>query len=144
MGPQLVVCSRITATDFKCDEPWACISISNSVGDWPDIDDDCRVDILQLVFVDVVFSVSQDFDYSVFSERTALEILDFVEELWWEIEVLMIHCDAGISRSSAVAAAISKLYLDDDSEFYDEDLYDPNPLVYDILLRVGRMRQNQD
>ena len=51
----------------------------------------------------------------------------------------MVHCFAGISRSAAVAAAISKLKGLDDSQFLDEP-FEPNVRVYRTLLDVASGR----
>jgi len=44
------------------------------------------------------------------------------------------QCDAGISRSSAVAAAISNFFTGDDGEFVKGSRYYPNEIVYSKVL----------
>ena len=51
----------------------------------------------------------------------------------------MIHCEAGISRSAAVAAAIAKLKGLDEAQFFDEP-FEPNGLVYRTILEVASGR----
>lgn len=70
-------------------------------------------------------------------------VLDFVTHYWDRIDTLLVHCDAGISRSSAVAAAISRLKFRDEGEFLDEP-FDPNPLVYRILREVATGRADYE
>lgn len=43
---------------------------------------------------------------------------------------IIVHCDAGISRSGGVAAAIAKWMLNDDSEFSYSGQYRPNMWCY--------------
>ena len=43
---------------------------------------------------------------------------------------IIVHCDAGISRSGGVAAAISKWMLNDDNEFFYSGQYRPNMWCY--------------
>ena len=43
---------------------------------------------------------------------------------------IIVHCDAGISRSAGVAAAISKHFTGDDSEFFCSGQYRPNMWCY--------------
>ena len=43
---------------------------------------------------------------------------------------IIVHCDAGISRSGGVAAAIAKWMLNDDSEFFYSGQYRPNMWCY--------------
>lgn len=52
---------------------------------------------------------------------------------------LMVHCDAGISRSSAVAAAIARLKWNDEGEFL-ESPFAPNPRVYRTIREVATGR----
>jgi predicted protein tyrosine phosphatase len=51
-----------------------------------------------------------------------------------EFENFIVHCDAGHSRSPAVAAAISKAFGEDDSMYFKR--YRPNMRVYRNLLDV--------
>jgi len=50
------------------------------------------------------------------------------------IEVVYINCVAGISRSAGVGAALSKIYNNDDSYFFNR--YLPNMLVYRTILNT--------
>ena len=43
---------------------------------------------------------------------------------------IIVHCDAGISRSAGVAAAILKYLTDDDSAIFDSHRYHPNMWCY--------------
>jgi hypothetical protein len=54
-----------------------------------------------------------------------------VNKVWDKIDLLMVHCLAGISRSAAVAAAIAKVKYNDDSLYFTR--YKPNISVYSIL-----------
>lgn len=51
-----------------------------------------------------------------------------------DIPCLIVHCDAGISRSSGVAAAIMKAKTGDDSPIFDSGRYQPNMLCYRRVL----------
>ena len=62
------------------------------------------------------------------------EILDFVAGVWDRAEAFLIHCDVGLSRSPAVAAALSRIYYGDDGPWFELDF--PNQLVYDVLVEM--------
>lgn len=47
---------------------------------------------------------------------------------------VIVHCDAGISRSSGVAAAILKAYTGDDSQIFNSPRYRPNMRCYRVVL----------
>jgi predicted protein tyrosine phosphatase len=66
--------------------------------------------------------------------RQARQVWDFVLRWKGEVRAIVVHCEAGMSRSPAVAAAICKGLGEDDSRFWRE--YQPNQFVYDLLLRT--------
>jgi predicted protein tyrosine phosphatase len=47
---------------------------------------------------------------------------------------IIVHCDAGISRSAGIAAALMKFYNGDDSMIFDSPRYRPNMLCYRLML----------
>lgn len=47
---------------------------------------------------------------------------------------VIVHCDAGISRSSGVAAAILKAKTGDDSQIFNSPKFRPNMRCYRIVL----------
>ena len=130
----IVVQSFGGARDFKSDVPWACISIVSEEGTWPVISAANRVALLQLAFADAIYPTDA---LVLFEEDHAHRILDFVKTVWDRIDLLMVHCEAGISRSPAIAAAVSRIYYGDDAPFVLSHLYEPNPLVYRTMLEVA-------
>ena len=62
------------------------------------------------------------------SDEDARKVALFVTE--YMTDRIIVHCDAGISRSGGVAAAISKSLLHDDSEFFYSGQYRPNMWCY--------------
>lgn len=68
------------------------------------------------------------------SDEDAKTVVDFVER--YKDKRILVHCDAGISRSSAVAAAILKHYTGDDSMIFDSRWYNPNRWVYRKVLEA--------
>ena len=49
---------------------------------------------------------------------------------------IIVHCDAGISRSAGVAAGILKAIIGDDSQIYDNPTYYPNSHCYRTTLNA--------
>lgn len=90
----------------------------------------------------------------LFDVKTAQRIKDFItQKLWLHMGrssdsdnselVVVVHCEAGISRSSGVAAALSKHYLGDDSIFFgNASRYLPNRLAYSVLLNALNGMEN--
>ena len=134
LNKKLLVLPRSAAQDFTYDKPWACISIGTEPGDWPKINMCQRIDILQIAFADLS---KPEKDMILFNEKHAKQIWDFVDKVWDKIDVLMVHCMAGVCRSPAVAAAIAKVKYGDDFMYFD--LYLPNSLVYTTMLKQCAM-----
>jgi len=72
--------------------------------------------------------------YKPMTDEQAKQIIDFVEAHRKEIEVIVVHCEAGISRSAGVAAALSKIIEGKDDFFFKK--YIPNTLVYSKILKA--------
>ena len=68
----------------------------------------------------------------------AAELLDFVAAIWDHIGVLLIPCEAGMSRSPGVAAGLSRIYYGDDEPWSEYDF--PNSLVYRRMVDQHRQR----
>ncbi len=91
----------------------------------------CR-GILRLSFPDVDAASDRFPEAELFSPEHARRIWDFVLQ-HPDVERIVLHCDAGISRSAAVAAAIGRVLNGDDTEFFSGK-YQPNMRVYRLLL----------
>ena len=66
--------------------------------------------------------------------RDAKKIVDFVSR--YKDKIIIVHCDAGQSRSAGVAAALSKYYNNDDSEYFDNPRFTPNMWCYNLMLNA--------
>jgi predicted protein tyrosine phosphatase len=139
MPKQIRVESAVRAFRFTSQAPWACISIASQTDYWPEISAANRLGLLQIAFMDATSSDTADSD-EVFSEQHAHQVLDFVKQHWPRLELLLVHCEIGRCRGSAVAAAISRLYLGHDEQFFLPGLYQPNPLVYRTLIATASKR----
>jgi predicted protein tyrosine phosphatase len=73
------------------------------------------------------------------TEAHANAIWDFVDEHCSEVQTLIVHCNAGHSRSPAVAAAICKVLGGKDRRFFRGK--EPNMHVYGLMVRVGKARK---
>jgi predicted protein tyrosine phosphatase len=94
--------------------------------------------ILNLTFHDVdSLKIANDYKLSAFTPEMAKEILNWTKALIKaEIELIIVQCNAGISRSSGVAAALSLIINGDDSWIFDDKRYLPNRLVYRTILQI--------
>lgn len=128
---KIVVLSRSLAKEFQYDKQWACISIADAHLDQehPAISMKNRKGLLTLRFDDIEFVRPGK---KQIDSKQAEQIFDFVQEMWDDVELLMIHCNAGISRSSAIAKVISEFRQPDVTHIFDQ-LYQPNPIVQEVV-----------
>ncbi len=84
--------------------------------------------VLRLAFDD---AVETSFWQNLISAEQAAYIRDFVLRYRDEIDILIVHCTGGVSRSSAVAAGIVAGLGEDDSSIWNCSRYRPNPRVYE-------------
>lgn len=78
------------------------------------------------------------------TDQDAIKIKDFIEKINKEnnIDLLIIHCHAGISRSAAVAAAISKIFNGTDTQYFYSNKFNPNMFVYNKILKAFGYENN--
>lgn len=85
---------------------------------------------LDLRFHDIQTAVDEKL--TSFDASMADEILEFVNENINLADAIVVNCQAGISRSVAVASALSKILNHTDDQIFSHGL--PNMLVYTTIL----------
>lgn len=133
---RIKVMGCVAAEDFECNVPWACISIATTEDDFVQISRKNRRGLLQIAFADMTQPLP---GLILFDGDHAHDILDFVTLQWPRIKLLMVHCEQGLSRSPAVAAAIARLKTGRYRRFF-QDPYLPNGFVYRRLLETAAGR----
>lgn len=135
---KILILPRSAAKEFTYDKPWACISIADDPSELPKINAVQRKNLLLLTFLDRDIDRNDGLNY--FKETHANEIIKFVNDVWDGIDLLMIHCYAGVSRSPAVGNAISDEYQPRYSEWFNR-LFNPNELVYQRIKATQKERK---
>lgn len=130
------------ARQFTYSKPWAAISIASWAPEFPVLSGLNRIALLQLTFEDLDAIPGPEFAKkfpskanNIFKEEHADKILDFICDYWTQIDLLMIHCYAGASRSPAIGKAISDCLQPKWSPYFDR-IFQPNKLVYDTIKDV--------
>lgn len=95
--------------------------------DWDDQDELYRDDPQ---YADLIKTIK------VIDEEQAEDIVCFVDSWVAKVDFILVHCEAGISRSAGTAAAILKAYDGDDSSIFDSKFFYPNRLVYRKVLNA--------
>jgi predicted protein tyrosine phosphatase len=130
-----LVLSRAEMSKFSGEKPYLVISVTDSEKVAADIPESVFLRaILRLKFDDVgkpdKFSIgSKDVPMN---EEHAEKIIKFVEKHLSEISLITCHCEQGISRSAAIAAALSKALQPQDR--FPTENYWINSWVYDLVI----------
>ncbi len=129
---QFEVRSLSTAMDFNpYVKPHAMISVIPAMGSFPLLKNTHTQGVLFTPFED---------DESSFTQEHADQIIDFVTAQRSNgVSLFLVNCLAGVSRSAAVCAALSKFYKDDDAKYFRTKR--PNMHVYRTLLNRLRVRK---
>jgi len=91
-----------------------------------------RLAILDLEFSDLDEHLPSESFYILFTKEDAKKILNFYNKYKDKIEIVVCQCEAGISRSAGVAAALSKIYNEEDEIYFKRFI--PNKRVYRTIL----------
>lgn len=89
------------------------------------------LDILELHFNDIERPYK---DYQIPQKEDFKNLKPFIDKYKSLVDEIVVHCHAGISRSSATASAICRYLNVDDSFIWDSFLYSPNKLVFKLAL----------
>lgn len=79
-----------------------------------------------------------DDNYNDFTIKHAKQIKKFIKKVK-DFDNLYIVCDYGISRSSGICAALSKVLYNDDFDIWNDPRYTPNVYIYKTLLKAFKI-----
>jgi len=136
---EFLVLSRLEIGDFSTDKKHIIISImdpNDSEGPAKIPENKNNIGILTLAFHDLDGKAfpQPPTEYILFDSKMAKQIIDFVNNfILWDLELIVCQCEAGISRSAGVAAALAKCINGNDKYFFEH--YIPNSLVYSLILK---------
>lgn len=116
---QSVIISISTPVEEYHDEPFMSTIIGNGVYEI------CRVE-----FFDV------DNHYPISFGKMSMEHAELITDIVARNldKKIIVHCDAGQSRSAGIAAALAKYYNGDDEEFFNNSHMVPNMWCYNLIL----------
>ena len=86
-------------------------------------------DVLRLQFQDV-----DDPAPEAITNDDARKIALFALKWYDKVDIIIVHCEAGQSRSAGAAAAILKYFTGKDDAIFDDCRYTPNRTVYRKVL----------
>jgi predicted protein tyrosine phosphatase len=120
----VIALSREEAQRFHSTDPYVVISLTDALADQPHIPPYPELrDRLALHFDDVYPEQCVDVNgRRIFTEMTADDarrIAEFVQRWWNNVATIVVHCHAGLSRSTGVAAAIRTHHGLDERDLYE-------------------------
>jgi predicted protein tyrosine phosphatase len=126
------VFSRFAIQNITHSKPYMLITIYGKGESIPNLlVDDNRFCIVDVKFEDITSPLD---NYTIFNEGHALRVLSIINATrCFDLDII-VNCSAGISRSSAVAASILKIFTGDDSYIMENNRYRPNTYVYRIMI----------
>jgi predicted protein tyrosine phosphatase len=84
--------------------------------------------------------IVKEYGHGMFTDAQAAQVIDFVFENKDLVKAFICHCDAGVSRSAGVGAAISLILNGSDKDIFNDDRYIPNMYVYRKILNEYQRR----
>jgi len=135
---RFTVLSRSMVERFVVQEPHVVISITDPEN--PDArlaESDQRIAVIRLQFHDIGDYGQPLRNRIVMSDEDAEKILDFCCK-YQHVSRIVCQCEAGMSRSAGIAAALSKIFQDEDRFFFAN--FAPNRWVYRTILDVHERR----
>jgi len=142
---RVIALSREEAQSFRSTDPFVVISLTDTDAEHPRLEQQAALkDRLSLHFDDIYPENCIDAQglpsLCEMKRDDAQHIAAFVRQWWGRVSTIVVHCHAGLSRSTGVAAAIRHHHGQDERDLY-ETPRSPNQhcraLVTDALRRAG-------
>jgi predicted protein tyrosine phosphatase len=120
------------------DRPVAIVSVRNPGGPRVDLPASVNVrDVLRLEFEDV----DDPSRGAAMTEEQGRAVLEFAARHVGTDAVLVCQCEAGVSRSAGIAAALARIHFGHDGPFHRT--HRPNPWVRRLLLRLAKAAEGE-
>lgn len=114
-------------------------------GEFIELESEYMLDRLYLRISDTNKNSWSSTENSIYcDEKIAKEVYDFCKKYENDVEYILVQCDAGVSRSAGMAAALSKYYNGDDTPFFRSLGYIPNMEIYSTILKYFMKKQNEN
>lgn len=137
---QFLVLGREEIKSFTSNLPYLIISVTDPNNSDAEIAESPNLlDIIRLKFDDIgkpnKFQFAETTDI-LMDETQAKQILEFVKKHLSEVKLIVCQCEQGMSRSPAMAGALSRILQNEDKYFLQN--YWANRWVYDLLIETSK------
>jgi len=128
--------NRAMVEKYNATEKHVVISLRNPKSEKPKLSESCQDSRLDALYLEVDDSDKDGKGRVLFTEQMASKIWTFVNYYKDKVDLIVINCEAGISRSSAVGAALSNVINGNDKDFFR--YFYPNMYIYRKVLTNKR------
>lgn len=137
---QFLALSREEIKQFTSELPYLIISVTDPNNSDAEIAESPNLlDIIRLKFDDIGKPNKFQFEKTpdiLMSEAQAKQVLEFVKKYLSEVKLIVCQCEQGMSRSPAMAGALSRILQNEDEYFLQN--YWANRWVYDLLIETSK------
>lgn len=85
---------------------------------------------------DVKFDDVEKGGENCITKNDAMKIIDFIDRFYSEADHIIVHCEAGVSRSAGACAAIMLMYDGNDMPIFENPKFCPNMTVYRTIIEA--------
>lgn len=118
------------------------ISINDTGYDTNISKNDKIIDVCKLWFDDIERNTNQKLKLMTIDQAKGIK--EFVDKYKNKIDNLVIHCTAGISRSSSIGCVIARYLNNDDNYLWATGRYMPNKHVYKTMCEAFNLKYSDD
>jgi len=136
---RFIILSKLFMESFFYEEPYIVISICEPGEEPPNLKTDSnRKDVLRVEIHDIDdVKFAEEYGYKTLDENQAKSVLEFAEKWKDKLNILVIHCSAGVCRSAGMAAALSRVYNGHSRGIIDNPRYKPSTHIQATIVKVA-------
>lgn len=141
---KVIILSRLEAIEYMSEnlngQKTAVVSISTPGDKSPVFKNKDMIDAIYLKFYDIEAKYGDIYPARHKDVKNVKEFIDKNKDL---VNCILVHCDAGVSRSSAMAAAICD-YLEIEHDIFFDGYHVPNSHVYRLMCQEFGIAKDQE
>lgn len=99
------------------------------------------VDILRLHFDDIPYPIE---NYTLMNKEHSEKIKNFIDKYKGSINNIVVHCNAGISRSGAVGCILARYLNGSDDDMFRSGKYIPNKHIYKLMAKEFNLDYSEE
>ncbi len=133
---EFIVCSREQAKklSYKLCDPTLIVSITDPDKSPNQFANNSCIRAVCRVSFDDILAYEEGNGLIAMRPSDAKKIRECVDRYMKEVRCILVHCEAGVSRSAGIMAAIQKYIIGSDNVIFDSPQYRPNIHCYRTMM----------